>query len=49
MIYCNGGMRAISDMDDPDRFSLLPDCDPAARSYSLIQTRISPGSRLAQL
>ena len=42
-------MLAISDMDEADRFSLLPDCDPAARSYSLIQTRISPGFRLAQL
>ena len=28
MIYYNGGMLAIRDMDDPDRFSFLPDCDP---------------------
>ena len=49
MIYYNGGMLAIRYMEEPNRFSFLPDCDPAARSYSLIQTRISPGSRLAQL
>ena len=28
MIYYNGGMLVIRDMDDPDRFSFLPDCDP---------------------
>ena len=27
MIYCNGGMLAISDMDEADRFSFLPDWD----------------------
>ena len=49
MIFCNGGMLVIRDIEEPNWFSFLPDCDPAARSYSLIQTRISPGSRLAQL
>ena len=27
MIYCNGGMLAIRDMEEPNRFSLLPDWD----------------------
>ncbi len=27
MIYCNGGMLVIRDMDEADRFSLLPDWD----------------------
>ena len=28
MIYYSDSMLIIRDMDEPDRFSFLPDCDP---------------------